>query len=74
MQPDRQKDQRAVALGQRGGQERMARMTTQERSAFGSYAAWSRWHPVDAQRAKAQAEAVKLLIRDALKGKQLPLV
>jgi hypothetical protein len=74
MQPDRQKDPQAVALGQRGGQQRMSRMTAQERSAFGSYAAWTRWHPGEARKAKAQAEAVKLLIRDALKGKQLPLV
>lgn len=74
MQPDRQKDLSAVALGQRGGQRRMSGMTIQERSVFGTYAAWSRWHPAEAKRAKAQAEAVKLLIRDALKGKQQPLL
>jgi hypothetical protein len=42
LQPEHQKDPRATALGQRGGQKRMAQLNTQERSALAKHAAHAR--------------------------------
>jgi hypothetical protein len=74
MQPEHQKDPRAAALGQRGGQKRMAQLNTQERSALAKHAARARWHPRETQAAKERAQEITYLVQQALKnGKQLPL-
>ncbi len=71
MQPEHQKDPRAAALGQRGGQKRMAQLTTQERSALAKHAARARWHPLEAKARRERAEEIVYLIKQALKdGKQ----
>ncbi len=49
MQQQYPKDPRAAALGQRGGQKRMAQLSIQERSALAKHAARVRWHPREAQ-------------------------
>ncbi len=68
------KDPRAAALGQRGGQKRMAQLNTQERSVLAKYAARARWHPREAKAAKDRAQEITFLVQQALKdGKQLPL-
>jgi hypothetical protein len=75
MQPEHQKDPRAAALGQRGGQKRMAQLSRQERSALAKHAARALWHPRDAQAARERAQEITYLIREALKGgKQQPLI
>ncbi len=75
MQQEHHKDSAAVALGQRGGQKRMAQLNTQERSALAKYAAHARWHPREAQAARERAQEITYLIREALKdGKQLTLI
>jgi hypothetical protein len=76
MQPEQHsehiKDPRAAALGQRGGQKRMAKLNTQERSALAKHAARARWHPLEAQvkreRAEELARVVKQAIDDYLPG------
>jgi hypothetical protein len=55
-QPEHLKDLHAAALGQLGGQKRMAHMNTQERSALAKHAARARWHPREAQAAKERLE------------------
>jgi hypothetical protein len=68
------KDPRAAALGQRGGQNRMAQLNTQERSALAKHAARARWHPLEAKARRERAEEIVYLIKEALKdGGQLPL-
>jgi len=59
MQEDHQKDLHAAALGQRGGQKRMAQLSAQERSALSRYAARARWHP---REAKAERERAREII------------
>lgn len=72
MQPEHQKDPRAAALGQRGGQKRMAQLSRQERSALAKHAARARWHPLEAkvqrERAEELARVVKQAIDDYLPG------
>lgn len=71
MQPEQpspsQKDPRAAALGQRGGQKRMAQLTSQERSALAKHAARARWHPREAQAIRERAAAITQLVRQALR-------
>lgn len=68
------RDPHAVALGRRGGQQRMAQLCAQERSALAKHAAHTRWHPRDAQAAKERAQEIMNLVRQALKSdSQLPL-
>lgn len=67
MQPEHQKDPRAAALGQRGGQKRMAQLNTQERSALAKHAALARWHPLEAKARRERADEIVYLIKEALK-------
>jgi hypothetical protein len=67
MRPEHQKDLRAVALGQRGGQKRMTQLSAQERSALSRHAARSRWHPLEAKARRERAEEITYLIKQALK-------
>ena len=57
-----------------GGLTRAERQTAEERSALARYAARARWHPHEAQAAKEKAQEITYLIKQALNGKQLPLV
>jgi hypothetical protein len=70
MEPEHQsehlKDPRAAALGQRGGQKRMAQMNTQERSALAKHAARARWHPREAQAARERAEELARVVKQAI--------
>ena len=67
-------DPHAAALGRRGGQQRMAQLSAQERSALARYAARARWHPREAQAARERAQEITYLIREALRdGRQLSL-
>lgn len=73
-QPEHLKDPHAAALGQRGGQKRMARLNTQERSALAKHAARARWHPREAKARRERTEELVYLIKEALQdGEQLPL-
>ena len=65
-QPEHLKDPRAAALGQRGGQKRMAQLNTQERSALAKYAARARWHPRETQAAKERAEELARVVKQAI--------
>jgi hypothetical protein len=56
------KDPRAAALGQRGGQIRMAQLNSQERSALAKYAARARWHPREAKAARERAEELARVV------------
>ena len=66
-QPMPQKDPSAAALGQRGGQKRMAQLNDQERSALAKHAARARWHPLEAQAIRERADEITQLVRQALK-------
>jgi len=66
MQPEHLKDPRAAALGQRGGQRRMAQMNTQERSALAKHAARARWHPREAQAEKERLEELTRVVKQAI--------
>ncbi len=74
MQPERHKDPHAAELGRHGGQKRMKQLNAQERRAIARYAARARWHPREAQAAKEKAQEITYLIKQALNGKQLPLI
>ena len=74
-QPEHLKDPRAAALGQRGGQKRMAQLNAQERSVFSKHALRARWHRREFQAEREKAERQVYLIKQILKDdKQLPLV
>ncbi len=60
------KDPRAAALGQRGGQKRMAQLNTQERSALAKHAARARWHPLEAKARKERAEELARVVKQAI--------
>jgi hypothetical protein len=70
-QPEHLKDPHAAALGQRGGQKRMAQLNTQERSALAKHAAPARWHPLEAKARRERAEEIVYLIKQALKDGEL---
>jgi hypothetical protein len=73
MQPEHHKDPRAAALGQRGGQIRMAHLNSQERTALATHAARARWHPLEAKARRERAEEIVHLVKQVLKdGEQLP--
>jgi hypothetical protein len=74
MQPEHHTNIHAAALGQRGGQIRAERLTAEQRSTISRHAARARWHPREAQAAKEKAQEITYLIKQALNGKQLPLV
>ena len=65
-QPEHLKDPRAAALGQRGGQIRMAQLNAQERSAFSRYAANARWHPLETRLQRERAEEIARLVKQAI--------
>ena len=70
MQPEHQqehlKDLHAAALGQRGGQKRMAQLNTQERSALAKHAAQSRWHPLETRLQRERAEEIARVVKQAI--------
>ncbi len=70
MQPEHHqehlKDPRAAALGQRGGQKRMAQLNTQERSALAKHAARARWHPLESKARKERAEEIARVVKQAI--------
>jgi hypothetical protein len=66
MQPEHQKDPRAAALGQRGGQKLMAQLNTRERSALAKYAARARWHPLAAKADRERAEELARVVKQAI--------
>lgn len=75
MQPEPHKNIHAAQLGSLGGLKRKEQLNAQERSAIARHAARSRWHPREAQAARAQAQELAYLIQQSLKnGRQLPLV
>jgi hypothetical protein len=74
MQPEQEEHQQghgknlhAAMLGQRGGQKRMAGLSSQERSTLAKHAAHTRWHPREAQAIRERAEEITQLVRQALK-------
>jgi hypothetical protein len=66
MQPEHQKDPRAAALGQHGGQKRMAQLNSRERSALAKHAARARWHPLEAKARRERAEEIALIVKQAI--------
>lgn len=66
MEAEPQKDPRAAALGQRGGQKRMAQLNAQERSALAKHAARARWHPSQAKAQRERADELARLIKQAI--------
>ena len=75
MQPEHHKDLRAAALGQRGGQKRMAQLSAQERSALSKHALRAHWHRRQFNEEQEHARASTYAVIQTLKnGKQLPLV
>lgn len=72
MEAEHQKDPRAAALGQRGGQKRMAQLSAQERSTLAKHAARARWHPIEAKARRERAEEIVYLIKQALKDGEHP--
>ena len=75
MQPAHNLNPYFAEFGRHGGKKRMEQLSTQERSALAKYAAWARWHPLEAQAAKEKAQQTKYLIQQALNNvNQLPLV
>ena len=74
MQPEHHTNTHAAMLGSLGGLKRKERLTAQERSAISRHAARSRWHPQETQAAREKAQEITYLIKQALNGKQLPLV
>lgn len=74
MQPAHYKNIHAAALGSLGGLKRKEQLNAAERSAIARHAAKARWHPREAQAARAKAQEITYLIQQALKdGTQLPL-
>ena len=65
-QPEHLKDPRAAALGQRGGQKRMAQLNDQERSALAKHAARARWHPREAKAQRERAEELARVVKQAI--------
>ncbi len=61
-----QKDPRAAVLGQRGGQKRMAQLSTQERSALARHAARARWHPLEAKARRERADEIARVVKQAI--------
>lgn len=72
MQKEHEKDPRAAALGQRGGQKRMGLLSAQERSELSRHAAHTRWHPLEAKARRERADEIVYLIKQALKDGEQP--
>jgi hypothetical protein len=65
-QPEHLKDLHAAALGQLGGQKRMAQLNSQGRSALARHAARARWHPREAQAEKERLEELARVVKQAI--------
>jgi len=74
MQPEQHKDPHAAALGQRGGQKRMAQLSAVDRSALSRHALRARWHRRQFNEEQARAREITYAVIQTLKDKQLPLV
>jgi hypothetical protein len=74
MAPENHNNALTAETGKRGGLKRAEQQSAEERSALARYAARARWHPQEAQAAKEKAQELAYLIKQALNGKQLPLV
>jgi hypothetical protein len=74
MEPAHHNNVLTAETGRIGGLKRMEQLNAQERSALARYAAKARWHPREAQAAREKAQEITYLIKQALNGKQLPLV
>ncbi len=74
MQPEHHKDPHAAALGQRGGQKRMAQLNAQDRSALSKHALRARWHRRQFIEEQEHAREIAYTVIQTLKDKQLPLV
>jgi hypothetical protein len=66
MQPEHQKNPRAAALGQRGGQKRMSQLSAKERSELSRHAAESRWHPLETRLKRERAEELARVVKQAI--------
>jgi hypothetical protein len=64
MAPENHNNALTAETGKRGGLKRAEQQSAEERSALARYAARARWHP----------QELAYLIKQALNGKQLPLV
>ena len=74
MEPAHHNNGLTAETGRQGGLKRAERQSAEERRALARHAARSRWHPREAQAAKEKAQEITYLIKQALNGKQLPLV
>lgn len=66
------KDLHAAALGQRGGQKRMAQLSAQERSSFRKRAACARWYLLAAKAWRERDDEIVYLIKQVLKDGEQP--
>lgn len=66
MPPEHRKDPQAAALGHRGGQKRMAQLSSQERRALAKHAARVRWHPLEAKAHRERAEELARVLKQAV--------
>ena len=74
MEPKPDKDPHAADLGRRGGQARMANLSTGERSALSKHALRARWHRRQFIAEQERAREITYSVLQALKDKQLPLI
>jgi len=74
MEPAHYNNVLTAETGRQGGLKRAARQSAEERSALARYAAKARWHPREAQAIRERAQEITNLVKQALNGKQLPLV
>jgi hypothetical protein len=74
MAPEHHNNALTAETGRLGGLKRAERQSAEERSALARYAAKARWHPQEAQAIRERAQEITHLVKQALNGKQLPLV
>jgi len=67
MEPEHYNKALTAETGRRGGLERAARQTPEERRALAKHAARARWHPQEAQAIRERAQEITNLVRQALK-------
>ena len=68
MQPEQQKDPSAAALGQRGGQKRMAQLNAQQRTELARHAAYAKHHHHQFRQQQEQAAEIARLVKQAIDG------
>ncbi len=68
------KNPHAAELGRRGGQIRIAKLSTAERSALAKHALRARWHRREFNQEQERAREITDSVVQALKDKQLSLV